>query len=113
VETLAREHFTYLNDSAGEVEVILGDARISMEAEWAHAGSQKYDALFVDAFSGDSIPVHLLTLEAFEIYLKHLGPRGVLGVHVSNRYFDLSDPLRTLADKLGLNAMLIRHASTA
>lgn len=108
VETMAREHFSYLEDCKGEVEVVIGDARISMERELDEE-SRKFDALVVDAFSGDSIPIHLLTLEAFELYLEHLKPDGVLAVHISNLHLDLSGPVRTIAAELGLTATRVEH----
>lgn len=89
VETLARDYFTYLEHGDNRVEVILGDARISMERELQNEGSQNYDILIVDAFSGDAIPIHLLTTEAFELYQQHLKPDGILAIHISNKFFDL------------------------
>jgi hypothetical protein len=68
---------------------------------------QSFDVLAVDAFSSDSIPVHLLTREAFALYIGHLGPGGVLAVHVSNKYLDLQPVVRMQADELGLPAMVV------
>ena len=104
VEDLAREHFTYLSDCKGEEKIILGDARISMENEWNEAGSQEFDALIVDAFSGDSIPIHLLTVEALELYEKHLKENGVIAIHVSNLHLNLSDLVHNLANHTGWTA---------
>lgn len=109
VEKLAREHFTYLEDSPGEETVILGDARIVLERELAAGGSQQFDVLFVDAFSGDSIPIHLLTHEAFELYFRHLKAEGVLAVHITNNQLDLTDPIRNAAYELGKDAILIER----
>jgi SAM-dependent methyltransferase len=86
VVKIAKEQFTYLSDCPAHIDIVLGDARLSMENE----PPQKFDILVVDAFSGDAIPVHLLTREAFQIYWRHLKPDGVLAVHVSNRYLDLA-----------------------
>ncbi len=97
VETMAREHFSFLEDCAGEESVVLGDARISLEEELREEGSLEFDILVVDAFSGDSIPLHLLTEEAFALYFQHLKPDGILAVHISNLHLDLSDPVRNLA----------------
>ena len=97
VEELARSHFTYLEDSKGETKVVLGDARISLEREFREEGSLEFDVLVVDAFSGDSIPLHLLTKEAFDLYFRHLKEDGVLAVHISNLHLDLSHPVRNLA----------------
>lgn len=82
-------YFSYLQDSAAQVETILGDARLSLERELEQSGSQGYDLLVLDAFSSDSIPVHLLTKQAFDLYLQHLKSDGILAVHVSNRILDL------------------------
>ncbi len=109
VETLAREHFTYLADCYGDVKVILGDGRISLENELARGDLQEFDLLFLDAFSGDSIPIHLLTKEAIALYLKHLSPTGILAVHITNLHIDLSDPVRTLADHFGLHSRWIER----
>jgi len=85
VRRLAEAGFTFLKESSARVEVIPGDARLSLEGE----PSQQFDLLVLDAFSSDSIPVHLLTKEAFTIYFRHLKPDGVLAVHISNRHLNL------------------------
>ncbi len=100
---LAQTEFSYLRDSRAKVDVVLGDARLSMERE----ASQQFDVLAVDAFSGDSIPIHLLTREAFRIYWKHLRPGGVLAIHTSNKYLDLSPPVELLARETGREAHLL------
>lgn len=97
---MAVKHFTYMNDTPARVEVIPGDARIMMERE----RPQNYDALLVDAFTGDAVPVHLLTREAFKVYLKHLAPDGTLALHVSNRYLDLPPVVEAVAASLGLRS---------
>src|SRR5439155_26295966 len=86
VEPVARPRFTFLRDSQAAVEIVIGDARLSLDRE----PDRHFDTLILDAFSGDSIPVHLLTAEAFDLYFRHLKSDGVLAVHVSNRYLDLS-----------------------
>jgi AAA domain len=91
VLTLARTEFTYLSDSQAHVSVELGDARLTLEKE----PPQGFDALIVDAFSGDAIPIHLLTREAVQVYRKHLTPSGVLLFHISNRFVDLQPRLGT------------------
>lgn len=101
VEEMARNYFTYLSDCEGEEEVVLGDARISLEEEWKSGGSNQFDVLVVDAFSGDSIPIHLLTEEAFDLYFRHLKEDGVLAVHISNLHLNLSDPVLNLAKRAG------------
>jgi hypothetical protein len=103
VETFARQHFTYLHGAKGRTEVLMGDARLTLERE----APQGYDLLAVDAFSSDAIPVHLLTREAFAAYLRHLAPGGVLAVHVSNRYLNLPPVVKAAADHYGLRAVVV------
>lgn len=92
---VARTWFTYLGDSPGKMETVLGDARLSLEREQPNG----FDVLAVDAFSGDSIPVHLITVEAVTEYLRHLKPDGVIAFHVSNRFLDLKPVLLAIAEK--------------
>jgi hypothetical protein len=104
--------FTYLRDAkkrGAEVEVVLGDARLSMEAELRAGQPQGFHVLALDAFSSDSIPVHLLTKESVAIYLKHLAPNGVLAVHISNRYLDLEPVVRRLAMEFDLSMMVVEN----
>jgi hypothetical protein len=89
VVKIARTQFSFLTDCMAPHEVVLGDARLSLENELASGRPRRFDVLAVDAFSGDAIPVHLLTREAFSLYWRHLNPDGVLAVHVSNRYLYL------------------------
>lgn len=103
---VAQHQFTFLKDSQAKVDIVPGDARLSLERE----PGQNFDVLAVDAFSGDSIPVHLLTLEAFELYFKHLRRDGVLAVHVSNRYLDLVPVVRGAAAKLGKQTVVMENA---
>jgi hypothetical protein len=103
VLTLAHTEFTYLSDSEANVSVALGDARLVLERETP----QGYDALIVDAFSGDAIPIHLLTREAVHVYRKHLSPSGVLLFHISNRFVDLKPALARLAVEEGLDARFV------
>ncbi|MCS7042087.1 MAG: fused MFS/spermidine synthase [Bryobacteraceae bacterium] len=103
VEKIARNYFWYLENAEGAVEVVLGDGRLSMERE----PPQNYDLLVMDAFSSDSIPVHLLTREAIQLYFRHLKADGVLAVHISNRYVDLKPVLEREAALLGKAALLV------
>jgi hypothetical protein len=96
VVRLAESQFTFLHDSAAEVAVVLGDARLRMEME----PPQEFDLLAVDAFSGDGIPGHLLTREALELYTRHLAEGGILAVHVSNRFVDFDPVLAAGAQAL-------------
>jgi hypothetical protein len=107
VEDMARKHFTFLADCRGKCEVVLGDARLSLEREILSEPQQKYNVLVIDAFSGDAIPTHLLTREAFAIYRQRLAPGGVIAVHVSNRYLRLAPVVRTIAQDCGMQVSRI------
>ena len=109
VERIARKYFTYLNDGGERIEVVLGDGRISMEKELKEQGSKKYDILAIDAFSGDAIPIHLLTKEAFELYFQHLTSDGVLAVHISNKYVDLEPLIYSMAKEFNMDAVLVEE----
>jgi SAM-dependent methyltransferase len=90
---LARKEFFFLADCKAKLDVAMGDARLSLEEELKGGHPQNFDVLAVDAFSSDSIPVHLLTKEAMELYFRHLRPDGILAVHISNRYLNLQPVL--------------------
>jgi hypothetical protein len=107
VVTIANASFTYLRSSPARIEVALGDARLSLEDEWEQGKPQQFDVLAVDAFSSDSIPVHLITREAIELYVHHLAPDGILAVHISNRFLDLQPVLANIAGATGFRAVLI------
>jgi len=96
------ELFTYLSDCPPQIEVVIGDARIS----FASAPANAYDIVVLDAFSSDAIPTHLLTREALELYLAKTAADGMLLFHISNRYFDLAPPLNRLAKHLKLAAYI-------
>ncbi len=103
VVTIARSEFTYLSDSQATLEISLGDARLSLEREAPH----EFDVLVIDAFSSDSIPVHLITKEAMAVYLKHVKPDGAIVFHVTNRFLKLAPVVKKIADDLGLHTALI------
>jgi hypothetical protein len=103
VETIARKYFTYLDRSHAKINVLTGDARKTMEQQPAQA----YDLLIIDAFCGDSVPTHLLTREAFQIYCKHLKPDGVMLFHCSNRYLNLPAVIANVADSFSLPGLII------
>ena len=107
VISIAKRYFTFLSDSPAEQEILTGDARLSLEFE----SPQNFDILVLDAFSGDAIPVHLLTREAFGVYLKHLRQDGVLACHISNLHFNLRPVVAGLANDLGLAYRLIGNAA--
>jgi hypothetical protein len=98
---IAKTQFTYLEDTPAKLDVKMGDARLSLEAE----PSQQFDILVVDAFSGDAIPVHLLTVEAFRLYFRHLKPGGILALNTTNRYLDLNPVMAHAAAAFGKIAM--------
>ncbi|MBL8310794.1 MAG: fused MFS/spermidine synthase [Burkholderiales bacterium] len=103
VERLARKHFTYLSDSTAKIDVILGDARLSLERE----ANNQFSVLAVDAFSGDSIPMHLITQEAVRVFVNHVRSSGVVAFHVSNRFLDLPPVLAEIAAKEGLAGVVV------
>ncbi len=100
---LARSEFTFLNDSPAQIDIVLGDGRLSLERE----ASQQFDVLVMDAFSGDSIPLHLLTRGAMDIYMKHLKPGGVIAFQATNRYIDIAPVVASLAAERGMTAVMI------
>lgn len=93
--------FTFLNDSYARVDLVLGDARTMMEVE-SKANDPKYDVLYIDAYSGDSIPYHLITREAFRLYLDRLEPDGILALHVSNWHIDLLPICKSFYEEFSL-----------
>jgi SAM-dependent methyltransferase len=103
---IAQQEFSYLQGSAAKTEIVLGDGRLSLERE----EPRNYDVMAIDAFSGDSIPMHLLTREAMAVYLKHLKPDGVIVFQATNRFVDIVPVIRRLADEAGL---LTAHVADA
>jgi spermidine synthase len=111
VVAIAEKQFTYLKDSKARVELVLGDARLSLERELAQGAfnspDRQFDILSVDAFSGDSIPVHLLTREAFASYARVIKPDGVIAFHLTNRNLDLPPVVEKIARDAGFQAVLV------
>ena len=105
VEQAARDYFTFLTDTPAEVEVVLGDGRLSLLRE-ERAEEEGFDVIVLDAFAGDAIPVHLLTAEAFDLYRSRLAPGGTIAVHISNRHVDLAPVIRAQALRLDLLSLL-------
>ena len=103
VEALAKKYFSFLKDSPGQTQIILGDARLSLEREPA----QHFHVFVLDAFSGDAVPAHLLTKEAFATYLRHLRPDGVIAVNITNRYLNLAPVVLALAREYRLQTVRI------
>lgn len=104
---LARSRFTYLSRTRATTEMVLGDARLSLEREPA----QGFDVLIADAFSGDAVPIHLLTREAFAAYFRHLKPDGVLAIHVTNRFLTLAPVVKAAAESFGRQARMVSVAA--
>jgi len=103
VVDVANREFTFMQDTPAKIEVVLGDGRLSLERE----PGQQFDVLAMDAFSGDSIPMHLLTRQAMEIYLRHLKPGGVLAFQATNRFINIAPIVASLAAEFGLAAVLV------
>ena len=109
VVDIARREFTYLADTPAKTELVMGDGRLSLEREPARG----YDVLGIDAFSGDSIPMHLVTREAMALYVKHLKPDGVIVFQATNRYIDLLPVVKRLAAEFGFEAVNVSDSPDA
>ena len=103
VISFAKDEFYYLDRIPASQQTVLGDARVSLENE----RNQEFDILLLDAFASDAVPLHLLTKEAFETYLRHLRPDGILVVHVTNRHVDLRPTMWAVAKHFGLQAHVV------
>jgi len=103
VKDIAMREFYYLSECQGKVDILIGDGRLLLEQE----SDQHYDLLVVDAFSSDSIPVHLLTVEALQLYFRHLKPDGILALHISNMHLDLAPVVEQMRRTLGKKAVRI------
>ena len=103
VPAIAQNIFTFIRNSAAQVDIVEGDARASLAGET----SQHFDVLVVDAFSGDAIPIHLLTTEALTLYRRHLTPHGIMAFHVSNLHVDLVPAIALLAKSAGMQAWVV------
>jgi len=98
VVDIAKREFSYMSDTAAKLEIVVGDGRLALERE----AQRGYDILGIDAFSGDSIPMHLITREAMAVYVKHIKPDGAIVFQATNRFVDLMPVIRRLADEFGL-----------
>ena len=105
---LARTHFTFLDDTRGEVRMHVGDARTVLVGEGA--GARIFDLLLVDAFSGDAIPTHLITREAIALYLTRIAPNGLLLMHISSQLYTLEPVLARIAETLDVELRWKRRA---
>ncbi|MDF1513720.1 MAG: hypothetical protein P1S60_07925, partial [Anaerolineae bacterium] len=104
-------YFTYLANSPADIDVVLGDARLSLEIELTAGSRQNYDVLVLDVFSGDAVPVHLLTEECFDVYLDHLAPEGVIAAQASTTHVNIIPLLSRVAQTKGLYAIVIEDAA--
>ncbi len=102
-------YFSFVKDSQADVTMVLGDARISLEQELARGEKQNFDVLVLDTFSSDSIPVHLVTKEAFALYLEHLAPDGIIAAHITNLHLDLQPVFWQLATEYGLTMVRVNY----
>ncbi|MBV9082283.1 MAG: fused MFS/spermidine synthase [Acidobacteriaceae bacterium] len=109
VADIAQSLFFYLRESRARTEMVIGDGRLSLERETG----APFDVLALDAFSGDAIPIHLLTQQALALYSRHLNPAGVLAFHVSNHYLDLASVVQQLAAARGYESILVRNEADA
>jgi hypothetical protein len=100
---VAASEFTFLRDAPARIDIVLGDGRLSLERE----PPQNYDVLAIDAFSGDSIPMHLITREAMAVYVRHLKPDGAIVFQATNRFVDIAPVVERLAAEFGLSAVLV------
>ena len=107
VVDVAKTHFTYLQDTAARYDIVVVDARLALERE----APQQFDVLILDAFSGDAIPMHLLTEQALQLYLRHLRPDGVLAIHISNNYLDLRPLVTGMARRAGYQSLLVESTA--
>ena len=112
VERMALQYFTYIEESRANVNVVIGDGRVTLQKELNKGQVNAFDVLVIDAFSGDSVPAHLLTTEAFSLYFTHLKADGVLAIHVSNSHLDLTSLVKGLAKNSGYSALYFKTEAT-
>lgn len=104
VVELAQTYFSYIKNTAARYDIVVSDARLALERE----APQAFDMLVLDAFSGDAIPMHLLTEQALQLYLRHLRPDGVLAIHITNHYLDLRPLVSGMASRAGYDYLLVQ-----
>jgi hypothetical protein len=109
VVDVAMQHFNFVKEAKGRVEIVRDDARLALQREEA----QHYDVLVVDAFSGDAVPTHLLTREAFQLYLRHLKADGILALHVTGKYLRLAPIVARIAASFGLASQTLTNRADA
>jgi hypothetical protein len=102
VEVIAKKYFTFLESASSEIKIIIGDGRLKLEEN-----KEKFDLIILDAFSGDGVPIHLLTKEAFTIYKNHLKSDGVIVANISNLYIDLKPVFNSIVDYFSFKHIFI------
>jgi hypothetical protein len=113
IEGVAQAQFTFFPHSPADKAILLGDARLVLEHQLNDSGPQNYDILILDAFSSDAIPMHLLTREAFQLYVRHLKTHGILAVHISNLYLDLKPVVAQDMAYIGWHGRVVEDDGTA
>jgi hypothetical protein len=103
--------FSYLKDSGAQITEVMGDGRISLEREITEGENRQFDVLALDVFSSDSIPVHLLTKQAFQVYLEHLSSQGIIAVHITNKHIDLLPVVWQISQAFNLKLLLVETGS--
>jgi spermidine synthase len=111
VKIFAYEYFDYLHTTLGNIEIKLGDGRLSLTKELKQSGSNNLDLLVIDAFTSDSIPTHLLTQEAFALYWQHIRTNGLLVIHISNSHLDLKPVIAAQGQTLGKTSLFFKTQS--
>ncbi len=106
VEEIAKTHFSFLDRYHQQADVFIGDGRVLLERQLAQSGGDRFDLLFVDAFSSDAIPQHLITSQCVDLYLKQLNPDGMLIFHITNRFVDLRPVIASHANEKGLDSFV-------
>lgn len=112
VKQVANDYFSFLKLSSGKTEVILGDGRIQMQKEANKAQPPRYDVIVIDAFSGDTIPPHLVTSEAMQLYQKLLAVNGIIAFHITNTYIDIVPITKALAKEKDFGYDVVRSPTS-
>jgi spermidine synthase len=113
VKKFAQTYFTYLTDSSADIDITLGDGRISLQNKLTHSPANNLDILVIDAFTSDAIPIHLLTYEAFQLYWQLLEENGLLVIHISNNHLDLKPVIYTLGKEFNKQSLFFKTYQTS
>jgi spermidine synthase len=109
---IARNYFTFLDESPATTEIVTGDGRLELEREVSAGTAERFDVLAIDAFSGDAVPVHLLTREGVALYWRALEADGILAFNITNRYLDLAPVVRGVAREFDKQVVQVISAGT-